>query len=277
MTFGGGSRMQKGSAPGLRVGAGAEGVRGLPGGADRRLGRRGVEGLFHRHSFGSGLSWRPPVLALRRGEGKGRGRTGSDRKSPIGDSRSRWDVRFAGMRSGISFTPSSRDRQRLQAIVADPKSPERCLAGADVPRAGRARNLGLRARAAGPAGVAARGRRRSRFETGRVRPARRRSRGARRRDRRREVPPPCSAMDVARDGEVPAVRHRGPASGKPRSRPESMAAVQALQDRRSSRNSRIASARDRRPSRGAVGRSEVADPGARPTQAGLPKGGRAGR
>ena len=29
------------------------------------------------------------------------------------------------MRSGISFTPSSRDRQRLQAIVADPKSPQK--------------------------------------------------------------------------------------------------------------------------------------------------------
>ena len=29
------------------------------------------------------------------------------------------------MRSGISFTISSRDRQRLQAIVADPKSPQK--------------------------------------------------------------------------------------------------------------------------------------------------------
>ena len=29
------------------------------------------------------------------------------------------------MRSGISFTPSSRDRQRLCAVVADPKSPQK--------------------------------------------------------------------------------------------------------------------------------------------------------
>ena len=29
------------------------------------------------------------------------------------------------MRSGISFTISSRDRQRLQAIIADPKIPQK--------------------------------------------------------------------------------------------------------------------------------------------------------
>ncbi len=29
------------------------------------------------------------------------------------------------MRSGISFTISSRDRQRLQAIIADPRSPQK--------------------------------------------------------------------------------------------------------------------------------------------------------
>ena len=29
------------------------------------------------------------------------------------------------MRSGISFTISPRDRQRLRAIVADPKSPQK--------------------------------------------------------------------------------------------------------------------------------------------------------
>ena len=34
-------------------------------------------------------------------------------------------MRIWGMRSGITFTVSSRDRQRLQAIVADPKSPQK--------------------------------------------------------------------------------------------------------------------------------------------------------
>ena len=34
-------------------------------------------------------------------------------------------VRDWRMRSGISFTISPRDRQRLRAIVADPKSPQK--------------------------------------------------------------------------------------------------------------------------------------------------------
>lgn len=34
-------------------------------------------------------------------------------------------VRIWRMRTDISFTVSSRDRQRLQAIVADPKSPQK--------------------------------------------------------------------------------------------------------------------------------------------------------
>ena len=44
-------RQQDAERLGARLGvrAGAEGVRRLPGGADRRLGGRGVEGLFHRH------------------------------------------------------------------------------------------------------------------------------------------------------------------------------------------------------------------------------------
>ena len=40
---------REGLGPGPRVGAGAEGIGRLPGGADRGLGRGGVEGLFHGH------------------------------------------------------------------------------------------------------------------------------------------------------------------------------------------------------------------------------------
>ena len=71
VTFGGGSRMREGLGAGPGVGAGAEGVRGLPGGADRRLGGRGVEGLFHRHV--GGAPRRAPFLAPAGGEEKGRG------------------------------------------------------------------------------------------------------------------------------------------------------------------------------------------------------------
>ena len=34
-------------------------------------------------------------------------------------------MRFWGMRSGISFTVTATERQRLRAIVADPKSPQK--------------------------------------------------------------------------------------------------------------------------------------------------------
>ena len=52
------------------------------------------------------------------------GRIGS-KKSDLGIPDPVGTCESAGMRSGISFTPSSRDRQRLQAIVADPKSPQK--------------------------------------------------------------------------------------------------------------------------------------------------------
>ena len=115
VTLGGGSRMEKGSAPGLRVGAGAEGVRGFPGGADRRLGGFGVEGLFHRHRSRS-LS--AAALSAAAGGGKGRGWTprrqpaslrrpgkgAEDRMSKFGTSQSvlrKEDLRFLTGRGAL--------------------------------------------------------------------------------------------------------------------------------------------------------------------------------